>query len=138
AGGDGSGPMTRLLIGAALALAPASAWCQATVDVPAVLPAAVVDLRTDEGAGLVRAEWRYSDVAIVGVEHREPGPDLRASGAPNRTNDIAPHAQAADFDDSAWEVVPPAELERRRSQGRLAFGWYRTRVTLPETVGDLD
>jgi gluconolactonase len=128
----------RLLPVALLALAPAAAWPQATVDVPAVLPAAVVDLRTDEGARLVQAQWRYSDVAIVGVDHREPGPDLRASGAANRTNDIAPHAQAADFDDSGWQVVPPADLERRRSHGRLAFNWYRTAVTLPERIGDVD
>jgi gluconolactonase len=105
--------------------------------VPTVLPAAVVDLRTDEGARLVQAQWRYHDVAIVGVEHRDPGPDLRATGAPNHTSDITPHAQAADFDDSAWEVVAPAALEQRRSHGRLAFAWYRTRVTLPERIGEV-
>jgi gluconolactonase len=122
----------------ALALAPASAWCQAAADVPAALPAAVVDLRTDDGARLVQAQWRYSDVGIVTVEHHDPGPDLRATGAPNRTNDITPHAQAADFDDSGWEAIAPAALEQRRSHGRLAFNWYRTRVTLPEKVGDLE
>jgi gluconolactonase len=132
--------MTRLLPAAllALGLGPAGGWCQVTVDVPAALPAAVVDLRTDEGARLVRAQWRYSDVGIVAVDHRDPGPDLRASGAANRTSDIAPHAQAADFDDTGWEVVPPAALEQRRSHGRLAFNWYRTRVTLPEKVGGLE
>ena len=122
----------------ALGLVPAGAWCQSAGAVPAALPAAVVDLRTDAGARMVQAEWRYSDVGIVSVEHREPGPDLRASGPANRTSDIAPHAEAADFDDSRWEVVPPSALERRRSHGRLAFNWYRTRVTLPEKVGDLD
>ena len=132
--------MTRLLPAALLALGmtPGWAWCQVTVDVPAALPAAVVDLRTDDGARLVRAEWRYSDVGIVAVEHHDPGPDLRASGPANRTSDITPHAQAADFDDTGWEVVAPAALEQRRSHGRLAFNWYRTRVTLPEKVGDLD
>jgi gluconolactonase len=125
------------LTGVALVLGPATARAQSAADLPAVLPAAVVDLRTDDGARLVRAEWRYHDVAIVGVEHRDPGPDLRATGAPNRTSDIAPHAQAADFDDSDWEVVAPAALEQRRSHGRLAFNWYRTRVTLPERIGDV-
>jgi len=133
--------MNRRLLPAAafaLALAPASAWCQSAPDVPAVLPAAVVDLRTDDGARLVQAQWRYSDVGIVTVEHHDPGSDLRATGAPNRTNDITPQAQGADFDDSGWEAIAPAALEQRRSHGRLAFNWYRTRVTLPEKVGDLD
>ena len=111
---------------------------QETTDLPASLPAAVVDLRTVEGAGLAGATWRYSDASVVEVEHREPGPDLRPSGAPNRTNDITPHAGAADFDDSGWQVIAPAELETRRSHGRLAFNWYRTSVTLPRKVADFD
>lgn len=111
---------------------------QVTTDLPASLPAAVVDLRTADGARLVGATWRYSDARVIEVEHREPGPDLRPSGPPNRTNDITPHAGAADFDDSAWPVIEPAALETRRSHGRLAFNWYRTSVSLPARVGDLD
>jgi gluconolactonase len=111
---------------------------QVTTDVPASLPAAVVDLRTADGARLVGASWRYSDARVIEVEHREPGPDLRPSGPANRTNDITPHAGAADFDDSAWQSIEPAALETRRSHGRLAFNWYRTSVTLPRKVGNLD
>jgi gluconolactonase len=125
------------LVGLAL-LGYAPARAQGSDDLPAALPTSVVDLRTDAGVRLVGARWRYSDVRVVAVDHREPGPDLRASGAPNRTNDIAPHAEAADYDDSAWPVIEPAALEARRSHGRLAFAWYRTRVTLPPRVGDLD
>lgn len=120
------------------ALAPSAGAAQVTTDVPAALPAAVVDLRTEAGARLVGAVWRYSDARVVEVEHREPGPDLRPSGPPNRTNDISPHAGAADYDDSAWPVIAPAALENRRSHGRLAFNWYRTSVILPETVGGFD
>lgn len=115
---------------------PAAASAQATIDLPAGLPSAVIDLRTTEGARLVNAQWRYSDVRVVEVVHQAPGPDLRASGPPNKTNDISPQAGAADFDDSGWEQIEPAELEARRSNGRLAFNWYRTRITLPATVGD--
>jgi gluconolactonase len=111
---------------------------QVTVDLPVVLPAAVVDLRTHEGASLVKAQWRYSDAKIVEVDHHAPGPDLRPSGPPNRTNDITPHAGAADFDDSAWEPIDPPTLESRRSNGRLAFNWYRTRITVPNKVGGFD
>jgi gluconolactonase len=119
-------------------LRPVAGGAQVTTDLPAVLPAAVIDLRTADGAKLVGATWRYSDVQVVTVAHHEPGPDLRASGPSNRTNDISPHAEAANFDDSKWAVVEPAALETRRSHGRLAFNWYRTRVTLPSRVGNLD
>ena len=107
---------------------------QVTTDLPATLPAAVVDLRTEDGAALVGAQWRYSDVKVIEVDHHAPGPDLRPSGPPNRTNDISPHAEGVDFDDSAWERIDPPALEARRSNGRLAFTWYRTKVTLPERV----
>ena len=132
--------MRRLLLVflASLLGPPEYAAAQETIDLPGSLPAAVVDLRTDAGAGLVGAIWRYSDVAVVAVDHREPGTDLRPSGAPNRTNDITPHAGAMDFDDSGWTVIEPAELETRRSHGRLAFNWYRTSVTLPRRVADFD
>jgi gluconolactonase len=131
--------MRPLLSSLALAAAlPALATAQATVDLPVVLPAAVVDLRTAEGAALVHAQWRYSDVKVIEVDHHAPGADLRPSGPPNRTNDISPHAETADFDDSGWEAIEPTALETRRSNGRLAFNWYRTRITLPPTVGGLD
>jgi gluconolactonase len=129
--------MTRpLSVAAAIicTVTPARLWSQARAD----LPSAIVDLRTETGARLVQAQWRYSDVTIIPVSHREPGPDLRASGAPNRTNDITPQAEAREFDDSQWEMIAPAALEQRRSHGRLAFNWYRTRITLPEKVGNLD
>jgi gluconolactonase len=131
--------MVAFLTGPTLATAiPTLATAQATVDLPVVLPAAVVDLRTAEGAALVQAQWRYSDVKVIEVDHHAAGSDLRPSGPPNRTNDISPHAEAVDYDDSAWEPIEPAALENRRSNGRLAFNWYRTKVTLPRTVGGFD
>ena len=123
---------------ASLACPSARVIAQETTDVPVSLPAAVVDLRTSIGAKLAGAAWRYHDVSVVEVEHRDPGPDLRPSGAPNRTNDITPHAGAADFDDSSWPLIAPAELETRRSPGRLAFNWYRTSITLPPKVADFE
>jgi gluconolactonase len=108
---------------------------QITADVPAGRASAVVDLMTTEGVRAVGGRWRYHDARIVEVPHRSPGPDLRASGPPNRTHDIAPKAGAADFDDSGWETFDGPELTRRRTNGRLAFGWYRIAVTIPERVG---
>src|SRR5689334_12110221 len=112
-----------------------TAVAQVTSDAPALRPDAIVNLASDEGAALVNGQWRYSDARIVEVDHHGPGPDLRASGPANRTHDIVPHAGAADFDDTTWQPISPAGLEARRSNGRLAFGWYRLAVTVPERVG---
>lgn len=72
----------------------------------AVLPDAVVDLRTPEGAARVKAQWRYSDTRIKEIDHRSVGADLKASGPRNRTFDFSPDARAADFDDANWELIP--------------------------------
>ena len=119
----------------AVALAPASA--QVTGDVPIGRPDAVVDLSTPEGAALVSATWRYADAQVVAVDHRAPGPDLKASGDPVRTHDIEPHAGAADFSDADWPKIDPTTLKARRGNGRTSFGWYRLTLTLPEKIGAL-
>jgi gluconolactonase len=100
----------------------------------AVLPNAVVDLRTREGIAMVRGEWRYRDAQIKEISHRGVGPDLKASGAANRTFDFTPDAREADFDDSKWEKLDPTTLEQRRGNGRLSLNWYRLHVTIPERV----
>ncbi|MGY1699428.1 SMP-30/gluconolactonase/LRE family protein [Geodermatophilus sp. SYSU D00766] len=103
--------------------------------------AAVVDLQTDEGAALVGATWRYADARVEEIDFVEVGsPDdpLGPGDVPNRTFDVLPHAGAADFDDSGWRVLSPAETQLRLAGGRVCFGWYRLGVTVPERVGDLD
>ena len=101
-------------------------------------PDAVIDLRTDEGVGLVRGAWRYSDAAIVAVDFHAPGPDLKPTGEPVRTFDVTPKAGFAGFDDRAWPVVGATALEARRTNGRLSFGWYRIAVTIPPHIGSFD
>ncbi|MEP7064801.1 MAG: SMP-30/gluconolactonase/LRE family protein [Gemmatimonadota bacterium] len=122
----------------ALVLGAATGRAQVTRDVPTGNPASVVDLATVDGATLLGAHWRYHDADIVEVAHRAVGPDLKASGAPNRTHDIEPHAGAREFDDSAWPELSPTSLDARRTNGRLSFGWYRTRITVPARIGSLD
>jgi gluconolactonase len=104
----------------------------------AVLPDAVVDLRTAEGVSRVSAQWRYSDTTISEIAHRSVGSDLKASGAKNHTFDFTPDARAKDFDDAKWEVIPADSLEKRRGNGRLSFNWYRLNITIPEKVADFD
>jgi gluconolactonase len=127
-----------LLAGPAAVATAGPLGAQVTADAPAPRAHAIVDLMTREGASLVRGQWRYQDARIVEVDHRNPGPDLRPSGSPNRTHDILPKAGAADFDDSSWEAVDAPDLLRRRTTGRLAFGWYRLNLTIPERVGPFD
>src|SRR3974390_3066872 len=78
----------------------------------ALRPDAIVDLRTVTGAAGVDAQWRDSDTVIQQIEHRDVGPDLKASGRPNQTFDFFPDARASDFDDSKWEVIPADSLEQ--------------------------
>src|SRR5688572_3847748 len=94
--------LTTALLATTLGSAAATARAQVTADAPSGRPVAIIDLGTDEGARLVRGQWRYSDVRIVEVDHRAPGVDLRPSGPPTRTYDITPHAGDAAFDDAAW------------------------------------
>jgi gluconolactonase len=104
-------------------------------------PDAIVDLKTAEGSRLVKGQWRAAEARIVEVDARGPGVDLRASGKLVRAKDLALRAGAADFDDSAWEPIDLSAspgLEQRRSTGKLAFEWYRIKVTIPEKIGGLD
>ena len=106
-------------------------------------PDAIVDLQTDAGVALVGGRWRYSDARVEEIDFVAVGgegdPDPLGPGTvPNRTYDVVPHAQGADFDDSGWEVLAPADTMRRLGNGRVSFNWYRIDVTLPDEVGDLE
>jgi gluconolactonase len=106
-------------------------------------PDAIVDLQTDDGVALVSGTWRYSDAEVREIDFvalAGPGtPDPLGPGTvPNRTYDVVPHAEAADFDDSGWAVLAPADTMRRLANGRVCFNWYRIEVTLPERIGDTD
>ena len=101
-------------------------------------PEATIDLATRQGVETVKGQWRYSDTKIVEVDFRSAGADGQPSGAPNKAYDFTPHAGGADFDDSNWEVIDPTTLDQRRSAGRLAFNWYRIKITVPQRIGSFD
>jgi gluconolactonase len=123
---------------ALLAVLAAGPIVPAPGEPPAGAPDAVLDLATAQGVAAVEGEWRYADSTIVEVDFHAAGPDNQPTGAPNRTYDITPHAGPADFDDSSWPVLAPASLSARRTGGRLAFNWYRIRLTVPERVGNFE
>src|SRR6266496_3168495 len=132
-------PNRTLVLAASLLLFVPNAFAQnwAAQAPPYGRPDATVDLRTVEGAQVVKGEWRYSDVKIIEVDSRGPGSDLKPSGDPNKTYDYTPHAGEANFDDSKWEVLDPTKLDARRSGGKVCFNWYRITVTVPEKIADL-
>lgn len=101
-------------------------------------PAATLDLATRAGAERAGGVWRFQEARVVEIDFRSPGPDRKPTGPPNRTYDISPHAEARDFDDSAWETLDPTTLEARRSTGKVCFAWYRFRIVVPERVGRFD
>jgi gluconolactonase len=99
---------------------------------------ATINLASKDGVQLVKGEWRYSDTRIVEVDFKVAGVDGQPGSTPNRTYDFTPHAGRADFDDSQWEVIDPTTLGKRRTAGRLAFNWYRLKITVPQRVGNFD
>jgi gluconolactonase len=104
-------------------------------------PDAIVDLQSAAGLELASGQWRYCDARVEEVDFVAVGhPDdpLGPGVAPNRTFDVLPHAQAADYDDSGWRVLAPEETRLRLAAGRVCFNWYRIHVTVPERVGELD
>ncbi len=135
--------MTRrsVFLTAALALAvlPRNARAQnwAAQQPPYGRPDATIDLRTNEGVQLVKGQWRYSDVKVINADSRGPGADLKPSGAPIKTYDYAPHAGAADFDDTKWSRIEATSLDARRAGGKVCFNWYRINITIPEKVAAL-
>ena len=49
----------------------------------------------------MKGEWKYHDVKIVEVEGKAP------DGKPNKTYNIEPRAEKAEFDDAKWETTRP-------------------------------
>jgi gluconolactonase len=125
---------------AALLTLPANLLAGASLDETLAKrkPEAAIDLGKKEGVQLVKGEWRYSDTKIVEIDFKAADPDGQPGSAPNKAYDFTPHAGRADFDDSKWEVIDPTTLDKRRSAGKLAFNWYRIRITVPKRVANFD
>jgi hypothetical protein len=73
-----------------------------------------------------------NEIDFVEVGH--PDDPLGPGITPNRTFDVEPHAEGADYDDSAWRALSPAQTQLRLSQGRVCFNWYRINVPLQRRV----
>ncbi len=132
--------LTLAISVAAIALSSGASTAQTTSAAPAGNPDAILDLDSAVGQATVQASWRYHDAALADADFQAAGLDRKASGAKVRTHTVTPAAAAvtaASFDDASWERIAPETLDVRRSTGKLAFGWYRTSVTLPERIGSV-
>ncbi len=127
-----------VIIVAALSLAKVAALAQTSADTPKGAPEATINLATQEGAQLVKGEWRYSDTKIIEVDFKGPGADNQPTGAAVKTYDYTPHAGGADFDDAQWQVIAPNTLNARRGNGKLSFNWYRIKLTIPKRIENFE
>src|SRR6516165_10022920 len=117
-----------------LAAAAPVAWAQHEI----AEPAASVDLASDAGTALVHGVWRYANAKVIEAKFRAPDADGQPTGAEVVTNDIVPHAGAADFDDPKWEVIAPTSLTARRGNGLVSFNWYRIAITVPSQIAGFE
>jgi hypothetical protein len=93
---------------------------------PALPPLHVVDLMTDAGLSVFSGRWRAKEAKIVECPALSDAmPEFTT------TYDIEPHAEERGFDDSAWPVIPAAELRAPRGGGMVSFFWFRTTLTMP-------
>lgn len=104
----------------------------------AVAPLASIDLTTEAGVAQVQGNWRYQDAHLVDADFRAADAQGQPTGALVRTQEIAPRAGVANFDDSTWPVIAPGTLSARRGNGRVSFNWYRITITVPARIGDVE
>ena len=100
--------------------------------------AASIDLATSAGVAAVQGVWRYSDARLIEVPFSAPDAAGQPTGASTVTQEVAPAAGAADFDDANWARIAPETLSARRGTGRVSFNWYRLNITVPDRIGDFD
>jgi gluconolactonase len=125
-------PIRSCLIAAMLAFFSVAAMAE--LDVPSGKPEALIDLATREGVASVKGQWRYSDTRIIETSFLAAGADGQPGTQAVKAYDYEPKAGWLSFDDLKWEAIDATTLGTRRTNGRIAFNWYRINVTVPERV----
>ncbi|MCH7493597.1 hypothetical protein IIA16_02645 [bacterium] len=88
------------------------------------MPRAIVNLMDPAGLRSVGGQWRFAPGLVPGEANE--GLVSQLAGSP---------ARLPDYDDSGWEVRDDLTLWHSRG---LTFAWYRTKVTVPESIGGVD
>ena len=84
------------------------------------MPRATINIAEPSGQEAVGAVWKYAIGFVPGEDNQ--GLAANGEGSP---------ARLPDYDDSGWEVCH--DLPAGISHG-FTFAWYRTAITIPETV----
>jgi len=105
----------------------------APVMVPSLPATHVVDLMTAAGSAAFGAQWKTMEAKIIEVP-----PIPTALPGYKTAYDISPHAGESGFDDSSWPTIEAKDLAARRGGGRVSFIWFRTNLTIPAKVGEID
>jgi len=106
-------------------------------------PQAIADLKTLEGSALVNAQWYVQPAYIKDADFRSPGTGtngdlmlLYPTGMKIKTHTLFPQIGAVDFDKN-FMPIKPTDLEVREGMGLVSFVWFKTDITIPETIGKL-
>ncbi len=133
-----------VLVIVAVAVAVAAA-AQETRQLAVNKPQAIADLRTAEGAALVKAKWYVQPAHIVNKDFYLPGPQkgggdallLYPTGSPVKTYQLHPQAGDTDFE-SGFSEIKPTDLESRQGNGLFSFVWYKTEFIIPAAISKLN
>lgn len=100
---------------------------------PSLPPNAVADIMTSRDAAVLGVQWKVRDAKVIEV------PSVQGAAPEYKTTyDLSPRPGQAGFDDPSWPLIKPEELSARRGGGHMSFTWYRTDLTVPAKIGDLD
>lgn len=87
------------------------------------MPRVTIDIGQSPGREIAEAQWKYR----IGYVPGEANQGLVAGGEGSP-------ARLPDYDDSDWEVSDDISVG---ISGGFTFAWYRTTITIPETVNGL-
>jgi gluconolactonase len=100
-------------------------------------PFAVVDLKNATAGALVQSKWQVCNTEIRDVSFKAPAPSasdahpIYPNGKAITTHNIYP--SLAELGKASWVSV--SDLDERQGNGKLSFVWYRTKVSLPQSLG---
>ncbi len=107
-------------------------------------PQAIADLKTVEGASLVKAKWFVQEAHIRDIDFKAPGPGtngdalpLYPTGTAIKTHTIHPQINATDFE-SGFKSIQPTDLEFRQGTGLVSYVWYKVELSIPAVIGKLN
>lgn len=119
-------------------------WGQEQRELAIGKPNVVVDLKNDNTAKMVNAQWSTVNAEISPAKFKSPGPSaedknpLYPTGKEIATYELLPKVGTPAFESAAWENVAASSLETRKGNGLLSHVWYHLKLTLPTQLGSVN